>query len=274
MQKFAVAIAAMATLTGASAFAADMAVKVPPLPPLAAPNWTGFYIGGALGGKWANTTWTTTSTSDLPGTIVDVSSPRNFDPSGFRAGGYAGYNWQIAPWVVGLEGDLAWSNNTATVAGIPGCTIQCFPGAPGPGVNTSSVKVEWDASLRARLGHMITPDLLIYGTGGVAWQEIVSSGTCQHSLPNPQCTVAAGNPFDTQTNRNIFTGWTVGGGIEKMYGNWMLRAEYRFSQFGNANDVLPFSAPGIAVGTDFSRYKLSVQTHIATVGLAYKFGSP
>jgi outer membrane immunogenic protein len=51
MQKFAVAIAAMATLTGASAFAADMAVKVPPLPPLAAPNWTGFYIGGALGGK-------------------------------------------------------------------------------------------------------------------------------------------------------------------------------------------------------------------------------
>jgi outer membrane immunogenic protein len=175
--------------------------------------------------------------------------------------------------VVGLEGDVAWSNNTATVAGIPGCTMQCFPGAPGPGVNVSSVKVGWDASLRARLGHMIAPDLLIYGTGGVAWQEIVSSGTCQHSLPNPQCTVAAGNPFDTQTNQNIFTGWTVGGGIEKMYGNWMLRAEYRFSQFGNANDVLPFSA-SIAVGTDFSRYKLSVQTHIATVGLAYKFGGP
>jgi outer membrane immunogenic protein len=274
MQKLAVAIAAVATLTGASAFAADMAVKAPPLPPLAVPNWTGFYIGGALGGKWANTTWTTTSTSDLPGTIVDVSSPRNFDPSGFRASGYAGYNWQIAPWVVGLEGDVAWSNNTATVAGIPGCTMQCFPGAPGPGVNVSSVKVGWDASLRDRLGHMITSDLLIYGTGGVAWQEIVSSGTCQHSLPNPQCTVAAGNPFDTQTNQNIFTGWTVGGGIEKMYGNWMLRAEYRFSQFGNANDVLPFSASGIAVGTDFSRYKLSVQTHIATVGLAYKFGGP
>jgi hypothetical protein len=34
-------------------------------------NWTGFYVGGALGGKWANTTWTTTSTSDFPGTIVD-----------------------------------------------------------------------------------------------------------------------------------------------------------------------------------------------------------
>ena len=37
MQKLAVAIAAVATLTGASAFAADMAVKAPPLPPLAVP---------------------------------------------------------------------------------------------------------------------------------------------------------------------------------------------------------------------------------------------
>ena len=31
-----------------------------------------------------------------------MSSPRNFDPSGLRAGGYAGYNGQIAAWVVGL----------------------------------------------------------------------------------------------------------------------------------------------------------------------------
>jgi len=34
MQKFAVAIAAVPTLTGACAFAADMAVKAPPLPSL------------------------------------------------------------------------------------------------------------------------------------------------------------------------------------------------------------------------------------------------
>jgi outer membrane immunogenic protein len=272
MPKFAVAVAAVVTVTGASALAADMSVKVPrPLPAIPVPNWTGFYLGDALGGKWGDTTWTTASTSDLPGTIVDLSSPKNFDQSGFRAGGYAGYNWQIARWVVGVEGDLAFSSDDATVAGIPGCTIQCFPGAPGPGVDVSLVKMGWDASIRARLGYTITPDSLIYGTGGVAWQEMVSSGTCQHSLTDPQCTVAAGNPFDTQTNRNILTGWTVGGGLEKMCGNWTLRAEYRFSQFNNANDDFPFLATGVAVGTDFSRYKLSVQTHIATVGLAYKF---
>jgi len=274
MRKFAIAVAAVVTLIGASAHAAEITLKAPPSPALPVPNWTGFYIGGALGGKWTDTTWTTTSTSDLPGTIVDASSPRNFDLSGFRTGGYAGYNWQIARWVLGVEGDLAWANNTATVAGIPGCTIQCFPGAPGPGVDVSSLKMGWDASIRARLGYTITPDLLIYGTGGIAWQEIVSSGTCKHSLADPQCTVAAGNPFDTQSNRNVAIGWTVGGGLEKVYGNWMVRAEYQFSQFNNTNDVFPFSAPGVTAGTDFSRYKLLVQTHIATVGLAYKFGGP
>jgi outer membrane immunogenic protein len=174
--------------------------------------------------------------------------------------------------VVGLEGDIAWANDTSTAAGIPGCTIECFPLTPGPGADVSSVKMGWDASIRARLGYLIAPDFLIYGTGGVAWQEIVSSGTCQHSATDPQCTFSPGNPFDTQTNRNILTGWTVGGGLEKMiYGNWILRAEYRFSQFGDVNDVLPFAAPGATVGSDFVRYRLSVQTHIATAGLAYKF---
>jgi len=237
-------------------------------------NWTGFYVGGALGGKWANTTWTTTSTSDFPGTIVDASSPRDYRPSGFRAGGYTGYNWQIASWVVGLEADLAWANNTATSAGIPGCAILCFPGAPGPGVDVAYVKMGWDASVRARLGYLMTPDLLIYATGGVAWQNIETSGTCQHSLADPQCSVSAGFPFDTQTNSRTLAGATIGGGLEKMYGNWLLRGEYRYSRFGNLNGVLNFGAPGAPPGTDFSRYNLSVNTNIVTVSLAYKFGDP
>jgi outer membrane immunogenic protein len=237
-------------------------------------NWTGFYVGGALGGKWANTTWTTTSTSDFPGTIVDASSPRDYRPSGFRAGGYTGYNWQIASWVVGLEADLAWANNTATSVGIPGCSILCFPGAPGPGVDVAYVKMGWDASVRARLGYLMTPDLLIYATGGVAWQNIETSGTCQHSLADPQCTVAAGFPFDTQTNSKTLTGSTIGGGLEKMYGNWLLRGEYRYSRFGNLNGVLNFGAAGAPAGTDVSRYNLSVNTNIVTVSLAYKFGGP
>jgi outer membrane immunogenic protein len=264
-------LVAMAT----SAFAADLAArpvyKAPS--PVIAPisNWTGFYVGGELGGEWGQTNWTTTSTSDFPGTIVDASFRRNYDPSGFRAGGYAGYNWQITNWVVGLEGSGAWTNNTASAAGIPGCSISCA-GTPGPGLDVSSVKMGWDASVRARVGYLVTPSLLFYGTGGVAWQAIQTTGLCQHSSADPVCSSAIGNPIDIQTNSKVLTGWTVGGGVDaKIYGNWLLRGEYRYSSFGTFNGVLPFNSSGAAPGADFVRYNLSVKTQVATVGLAYKF---
>jgi outer membrane immunogenic protein len=272
---FSAAVAGGTILGIATASAADLAVKPAyKAPPVVAPvfNWTGFYVGGDLGGKWAPSTWTTTSTSDFPGTIVDASFRRNYDPSGFRAGAYGGYNWQVTRWVVGLEGDLAWADNTARSVGIPGCTILCFPFAPGPGVDTSSVRMGWDASARARVGYLATPTVLVYGTGGVAWQAIQTSGFCQHSAADPQCSLAPGTPFDVETNSRVLTGWTVGAGVEaKIYGNWLLRGEYRYSNFGSFTGLLPFGAAGVVPGTDYLRYNLSVNTHIATVGLAYKF---
>jgi len=49
MKKLASTIAAI-TLIVTPAFAADMAVKAPPTPAVAAPyNWSGFYVGGTAG---------------------------------------------------------------------------------------------------------------------------------------------------------------------------------------------------------------------------------
>ena len=57
MKRLAPCIATIAGLMGTSALAADMAVKAPP-PVATAPasSWTGFYVGAALGAKWADTT--------------------------------------------------------------------------------------------------------------------------------------------------------------------------------------------------------------------------
>jgi outer membrane immunogenic protein len=263
-------------LAGSSVWAADIAVApINKALPQAVSDWTGPYVGIALGAKAAATTWTTTSTSDLPGTIIDASSPSKFDPAGVRAGGYAGYNWQNQAWVYGVEFDVAYANSAATHAGIPGCTISCAPGAFGPGVDLSSVRMGWDASARARLGYLVTTDLLLYGTGGIAWQAVRTSGFCQHSFTDPQCFVADGDPFDFRTNSKTLTGWTIGGGFEsKVYGNWLLRGEYRYAQFGSFNGLLDFGSTGAPPGIDFSRYNLSLNTHIATFGIAYRFGGP
>jgi outer membrane immunogenic protein len=268
----------VAAALSAPAFGADL----PPAPvykaPVAAPapfSWTGFYVGGEVGAKFSDTTWTATSLEDINAgkPAVDASSPRNFTGGGVRAGGYVGYNWQFAPqWVGGIEGDIAWADKTITSAGLPGCTIVCFPGFPGPQNDVTSVKTGWDASARVRLGFLVTPQTLLYGTGGVAWQFVQASGTCQHSTPDPFCLVLPGNPFVTVTNSTVRTGWTVGAGVEtSIYGHWLLRAEYRFADFGTWNNTFDFNLPGEAAGTDTYRFRLRDIEHIATVGLSYKF---
>jgi outer membrane immunogenic protein len=267
----------MAAAFGTPAFGADLSAPVYKAPIVAAPapfSWTGFYVGGEVGGKWTDATWTTTPLQDPNGSDPnDASSPRNFNPTGVRAGGYVGYNWQFAPqWVGGVEGDIAWADRTTTAAGLPGCSIQCFPATPGPGNDLSSVRAGWDASARARLGFLVTPQVLLYGTGGVAWQFLQASGTCQHSGPDPFCAELPGNPFVTVTNSTVRTGWTAGAGIEaNIYGNWLLRAEYRFADFGTWNNTFNFTLPSEAPGTDTLQFRLKDTEQIATVGLAYKF---
>src|SRR5262245_65778862 len=43
-----------AMMLGGAAQAADMPLKAPPPPPPPMYNWTGFYIGGHIGGAWAD----------------------------------------------------------------------------------------------------------------------------------------------------------------------------------------------------------------------------
>ena len=97
------------------AFAADMAVKAPPLAAVAAPSLTGFYVGTSVGGRWANNDWTTTSVAPLVVGTPDSSAQQSFNGAAARLGGYAGYNWQFTPsWLIGIEGDFGWAHNKNT----------------------------------------------------------------------------------------------------------------------------------------------------------------
>ncbi len=271
---------AIAVMMATPALGADLPVKALPykaVPIVEAPSWTGFYVGAELGANWSSSRWTTTSLvntgTGLPITGIDTSSPRNFNTAGARGGGYFGYNWQLTPqWVWGLEGDVAYSGNKATAAGIPGCTIRCtapFGSALGP--DQSSVRIGWDASARARLGFLVTPQTLIYGTAGAAWQNIQTSATCQHSAPDPFCGFSAGSPISTDQNTFTQLGWTAGIGVDwRVSGNWIARGEYRYAQFGS-DGLLNLSIP---TTTSTIGYHLRTSSNIATLGIAYQFGGP
>src|ERR1700751_3350782 len=76
-------------------------------PAYAAPiyNWTGFYIGGHLGGAFS-------SSNNFNGLTTGSNSNGRF-----LGGVQAGYDWQFAPnWVLGVEGQYSWlSGNVGAI---------------------------------------------------------------------------------------------------------------------------------------------------------------
>ena len=103
MKKLFVACIAAAAFCGAPALAADMAVKAPPPPPVAAPyNWGGFYIGGNAGYGWGSNSDPSSSFVDNNGIgmaayFAGGNPVPNVSPKGALGGVQIGYNWLATP---------------------------------------------------------------------------------------------------------------------------------------------------------------------------------
>jgi outer membrane immunogenic protein len=262
MRQTIIAVLAAATLSLAcapAALAADMAAPKPmytKAPVMMAPSWAGFYVGGDVGARWSTLRWTTDNFSPAAPNPA-VANGVKLNNTSFVGGGYAGYNWMVAPvWLVGLEGDLSWGGGTATSSPFPGD----LAGAGATGHDFVNAKLGWDGSVRGRIGYLAAPNWLVYGTGGVAWQQITTSASCDASGPS-YCGVAL-----SESSAVTKAGWTVGGGVETMlWGNWIGRAQYRYADFGSVSNTLP-PAPGSGFNAT-----VRVRTNTAVLGIAYKF---
>lgn len=239
------------------------------LTPVEARNWTGFYLGGSAGLRREDHTWTTNAFLAPPiGPIAQWPNSQGFNDTGARIGGFLGYNLQIAPrFVVGIEGDFAWgSTRTSTNYVIPGAGFGIFPiGGLAPN-DTSEFKTQWDASLRGRIGALITPDTLAYLTGGASWQRVQATATCDATTFVPGICVIDSRS-DTQSK--TLTGWTLGAGLESVIaGAWTGRIEYRYAQYNDFNALLiPTNCCDGNLDTT-----ISLSTHTFVAGIAYKLG--
>lgn len=267
-----------------TALAADLAPQtVEPVSPEAF-DWSGFYMGASVGGRLLDSTWTTSSLR-TPGSPqagaqlqIDRTSPRDYAVRGVRFGGFIGYNFQVAPrWVLGLEADGGYANGGKSQRGIPGCIVVngCVAGASTPvltpfGGDSARVGMGWDASLRARAGFLVTPDLLVYGTAGVALQQVKIGATCGAIVSSNYCFGTAGQPGIRRDKTKTPVGWTVGAGADwHVWGNWLLRAEYRYADYGDVKATLPLNLTKIDYNT--YRMKLKAQTHALALGVVYQF---
>ena len=261
-------IAAASTITFTQlAFAADLAVKAPAPAPLP-PSWTGFYIGGDIGGAWSRNTGTF---SPLP-TPIDFGVfgvAGNNGGSGFIGGFHAGYDWQFAQiWVAGIEGDWSWTRARGSFS-------QPMSANPPPGtlvnsfVNMSST-LDWLASIRGRVGYLVLPNLLAYGTGGVAWGKFDYAASDSNGFSGVSSYTTSAALSSTQA------GYVAGGGLEwAITNNWLLRGEYLYYRLNNAPSVVAQNSANLRFQNFPSGYSWSsTNINVARLGLSYKFGVP
>jgi outer membrane immunogenic protein len=238
--------------------------------PVIGEPWTGFYVGLGLGGRWTDTEWTTDCLAPValpagcpndffPGTTrIGNDNPVDFGEGAFRVGGHAGFDWRISTWVLGVEGDLGWADTSRSRTGIPGT----WPADLGGGFDSASVESQWDASLRARAGFLLTPTLIVYATGGVAFLRQEVSASCEAVFPVGWC-VVSNSDSDTET----YVGWTFGAGGEWMFArHWSLRGEYRYSDYGSRSFTFFADEPIDSVG-----FSVEQKAHMSSVGLSYRF---
>ena len=173
-------------------------------PAYAAPiyNWTGFYIGGHIGGAFSGS-------DNFNGLVLSDYSAR------LLGGVQAGADWQFAPsWVIGLEGQYSWLGNGGLNAAFPGGLVY----------NNDQRGL---GSITGRFGYTWGPGLL-YVKGGYAYSD------------NRDTLTFAGAPVAFALDGNHRNGYTVGAGLEYMFApNWSAKAEYQYYDFGSTRFVTP-----------------------------------
>jgi len=279
MKKTSVLAGATLLLAG-PAFAADLAKPVYKAPSAVAPGftWTGCYLGADAGGAWAKQSAGTTTTGN-PNTVPtpqqnvfflepQADTAGDLSNDGSAIGGlYVGCNYQFrSGLVLGAEADFNW---TSAGGSFNGPNIAIPGGLQSGGVSMSS-NTRWAASLRARLGYAVMPNVLVYGTGGGAWAATDYTGIDTFSPPPPN-NVSLTNPLSTVFS-NAQTGWVAGAGVEwaPWSNNWILRLEYLHYQFGGVSSTVTGKDPiGLPIATTFNFGDLKLDT--VRAGISYKF---
>jgi iron complex outermembrane receptor protein len=236
-------------------------------PMLAAWTWAGPYLGGTIGYSAGKSKTDTIFSDPASGAgLFATAASRVLD--GAIGGAQAGYNWVAGLWLAGIEGDLNYSGQRAKLNAVCPGEI-CNPTLVGVIGDPSVIarfedgqKLEWFATLRARLGVTVTPDVIAYVTGGVAVGEVMTAGTVFGFD-------GFGSPVNTiVSSHNTQAGWTVGGGLEgRLAGNWTAKIEYLYLDLGTVTTV---PAPALN-STTAAAFNSRVTDNLLRVGVNYKF---
>ncbi len=257
----------LVALIAGPAMAADLPVKAPP-PVVAVFNWTGFYLGGNIGYSWGRSSngenFFAAGLSGGPGStscavagnqstfaFCAASSDRN-KLNGVIGGVEAGYNWQMANYLLGIEADFQGSGQKGSGAfsatAPTGSNSIQNSGAIIPIVSTLAgaytQKLDWLGTLRGRVG-FVQDRWLVFATGGLAYGEVKSNGIVSATGTATPTTAPFADcgpnscpflPLGSWSVAQTRIGWTLGAGVEQAFaGNWSWKVEYLHVDLGKVN---------------------------------------
>ncbi|WP_273722584.1 outer membrane protein [Bartonella sp. AU18XJBT] len=261
----------IAIAAASAAQAADVVIPRETAPAVitAAPaySWTGFYLGAQIGGR----------------SIKSDNFSNDFKFSGMIGGLYTGYNIDLGSGVVfGLDTDVSFvgkkdtvnygehrvggQNKTAegitkilTDAKIP--VKDGLRVANGDAYTESiTIKEKWSGATRVRIG-FAADRIMPYIAGGVAYTQMqgISAIEVKKAVDTSADSgklVASGNVYD---ETKTLVGFTLGAGVDfAMTDNVLLRAEYRYSDYGKKKYFKDTA-------------ELQYRVNDFRVGVAYKF---
>jgi len=203
--------AAFVMATTVASSAADLPMKAPAAP-VSAWSWTGFYIGGNIGGGVA------ASHFDDPCFTCSSATPT---AGFFTGGGQIGYNYQFGSGLIGVEADVNGNSNfkSSVIGGDDEFAIRV----------RSNIDVS--GTIRARAG-LVVNNALVYATGGAAWADVKQNGTEFCNFTTTCFALGTTFPSGAPTGRTAdFSGtkWggVVGAGVEyALSPNWTVGAEF------------------------------------------------
>jgi outer membrane immunogenic protein len=241
-------VAALAAVAVTPSLAADISIKAPPVRPVPAWSWTGFYLGGNVGGGWAKSDWfEDAASSGSGGAGAPGFQDASVHASGILGGGQIGFDYQNGWAVFGIQADAA-------AAGIRGDS-RCFPEVVGM-VQTCPTKIDAMGTVTGRIGAAFDRTLF-YVLGGFAWE---------HERLDNLCNICTS--LDSRFSGTKW-GWTVGAGLEyALAGNWSAFVQYNYMGFGTRNQFLrSINPPGGRSETEVVRDNINV----IKTGINYRF---
>ena len=289
MNKITSSLAAISlALSAASALAADLpSLKAPPVVVPPPPLWTGFYFGANVGGIFDASTGATIAATPIfndttgaalgapsyfgTASAASIASNASLSNAGVIGGGQAGYNWQFNNnFLAGLEADIQGTTLSSN-ASASGAATEPSTGSLVSTTASLAKSLSYLGTVRGRLGFLVTPTLLVFGSGGLAYGGMNFTAGLFQTSSNPNFPYSA----VSADYNDARIGWTAGGGVEWMfYGNWSAKVEYLYYDLGTASAANALSAAVPAGNLLYGSY-YQTSTHfngqVVRVGLNYHF---